>query len=1233
MHIKKLEICGFKSFVDRTVVHFDHDMIGVVGPNGCGKSNIIDSIRWVMGEQSAKALRGKGMGDVIFNGSETRPQGGFAEVTITFDNADPEGAQSLPLEYRDYAEISVTRRLFRGEGSNDYFINKVPVRLRDVTEAFLGTGVGRGAYSIVEQGKIGMIVSARSEDRRTLIEEAAGITKYKARRRQAENKMKLTRGNLLRVTDVVSEIERQLGSLKRQAAKAARYLRYKEEADDLVLWEASHRYLELTSIIRVADLAVTDLTERVAAERAAVDARDAEIEVMRLHAHEAERDAETAQQQAFMSDNEVRQHESAIERALDRYRHLCERLQQAFDEQQELEDKQQQLQYESDGLSEQLEVVERERDEEQALVQADAERLQQLHEQAQLAEQTLSVLRAEHSQATSEIARSEAALGGFQQRHDDMLQRDARLAEELARLNAEHARLNDERQALTEQVSNLSYRKQAMCDARDALQDELPEAKIALASGEERLEETRSALHRDESRLRALQELAERMEGVGAGVRNLLNTGDAALGGLIADRIDVPERYTTALAGLVGDRLQCVIVNDVGRALELLRGLASDRGGRASIIPRTPNNVERPVAAAHATLAGAEGVVGLMVDQLRFHPDDAAAVHALVGDAVLVEGAHHASQLHQRQLSCDIVTLDGTVFHADGRITGGAGDALASGMLEQKREIRELIERVDTLTADYQLVRAEQDRLSARLLHQQEALDQAKAEAHEAEIALVTGEQDLQRLEQQLALVAKRSEEVASEIAQLQTSIERARAEHEDTLAQLTSAQQLAEVVTERLALAEEETLAQRDELARQQAMHTERQVLLASVRERASACRNALQRVERERQDVAQRIASLTHERDNAAHEAGTSAATAVEARAGLMGSRLEARQARAAFESARVGLDDARHTLALQEAEMREMRAHLENTSKSLQDNEMTLQRRSLELEHLEEGVAERFQELEIRLVVGDYHARPLIEDEQRARIRELTQLISRMGSVNLDAMKEYEEQSSRYNYYTEQMSDLENALADLEAAIAQMNRESQRLFKHAFDGINRRFKEIFPKMFRGGKAELRLTNPEDMLDTGVEILAQPPGKRLGNLELMSGGEKAFTAVSLLLAIFRFKPSPFCILDEVDAPLDDANIDRYVEALRAMTDRSQFIVVTHSKRTMQAVDVLYGVTMQEPGVSKLVGVRVAGGETRSTLRRAQQQEKAAQAAKDAARAQKDQRRADEAAPQAAVA
>ena len=1208
MHIKKLEICGFKSFVDRTVIHFDHDVIGVVGPNGCGKSNVVDAIRWVLGEQSAKALRGKGMADVIFNGSESRPQAGFAEVTITFDNSDPAGAQQLPLEYRDYPELAVTRRIYKGDGANEYFINKTAVRLRDVSDVFLGTGVGRKAYSIVEQGKIGLIVSARPEDRRVLIEEAAGITKYKARKKQAETKMDLTRQNLTRVNDIVSEIERQIGTLRRQAAKAERYVKYRDELDDLALWDASHRLLEFVVRQDVSGRLHVAAHERAQRERTAADVRDAELEVLRQEALDTEAAAARAQTASHTSDSDAREWETTLDRATERYAQLDKRLASARLEQASLEERAVGMAVERDALASQLDTFALEKDREEAVVREQAEKLDTLRIGSERSARELLELRRRHGDAGTTIARAEASLAGFEQRTTEMQARKGRLSADADRLAAEEADLATKRESLAARATELAEHQRTLAAARDAAAGDLPTVQRSLAADEQALEQKNTELHRKKSRLHALEELARRLEGVGAGVRTLLATGDSALGGLIADRVEVPAALTQAFAALVGDRLECVIVDDAERAVGLLQGLASARKGRASLIPRTVRapSSERPALEGDAP-------VRFMLDAVRFAPEDEAVLRALIGNALVADTSEEARRLFALGVDSDVVTLDGTVFHADGRITGGAGDGLASGMLEQKREMRELVEVVAALTEDVSARRAALAAGREHIARLREGIDEAKSKAHQGELASVTATQDLRRLEQQLSVVTRRLGELGRELTELEAQMMRAEEQHVATLATLAEATSKREQIGSELevSLANDETA--RTELLRQQALVTERKVALASVRERAQSLRSSLERVAHQLTELRQRIGALESERSANAVEAGRVASEMMGARAELYEARNTQRQARAAAERARMGLDDVRHDLALREAELRQLRGSLDEATSELNTHELELHRLGLERTHLEEAIREKYRGLELARVVGDFHARPMLTNEQRGRIKELSTLIERMGPVNLDAMREFEESSKRFDYYTSQREDLLKALADLTLAIEQMNRESKRLFRHAFDGINRRFIELFPKMFRGGKAELRLTNPDDVLETGIDIVAQPPGKRLANIELMSGGEKAFTAVSLLFAIFRYKPSPFCILDEVDAPLDDANIDRYVEAIRAMTDRSQFILITHSKQSMQAVDVLYGVTMQEPGVSKLVGVRVNEATQRSEHRREQRESEALSAQHDA--------------------
>jgi chromosome segregation protein len=1183
MRIRKLEIGGFKSFVDRTVVHFDTDVVGIVGPNGCGKSNIVDAIRWCMGEQSAKHLRGRSMADVIFNGSEHRGPHGVAEVTLTFDNGDPEIAATLPIEYRDYADIAVTRRLFR-DGTSEYLINKTQVRLKDITDLFLGTGVGTKAYSIIEQGKIGLIVSARPEDRRMLIEEAAGITKYKARKKQAEQKMDQTRQNLLRIGDIVSEIQRSLASLKRQAAKAERYIAYRDELEDLILHEASHRLLEIIALTKVEEAARAVEAEREQASRAALGAREAELEVVRQAALASEDRAEKAQQAAFLADNEVRTHEAEIARARDRLRHLEERRAAATVEQADLERSIGDLVREKTELEEQLLAVEQEEASESERAIDEHERLEELRHGERTTEAEASDQRRRLAAAQAAVAGAEATLTGFERRLAEMSQRRVKLEDELGRLRFEAEDVLLRRDELVRHAAEVAEGKRISAEERTRLDAEMKELRERAVTNDRTVDHAKNELNLKRSRLRALEEVHARLEGVGAGVKALLKTKDPALLGLVADRLEAPAELTAAFAGLLGAELQSVVVSDVDRGAALLAELAQKKGGRASLVPARPPFV----AGSPALPVRGEGVVGPLADRLLFAPEDEPLARALVGHAVVVETPEAALRLSRAGAGVALVALDGTVVWPGGRLSGGSGDAVAAGMIEQKREMRELHEHVAKRGDEVTALLEAQQALRLRITEVGTALDRARTEAHQGELALVTAEKDLRRAEDQIAHHDKRREVVEGDLEELGEGIERARGEHEGARARLDAGREAREEAQTALDHVEVLAAEWRERVLGQQSVVTERKVRLARVRERASAMRGTVERLRRSVDELGARIAKLDDERTEAARGAGKAAAAIVVSREALVTAVTGAQAAHGELTLSRQKLDEARQAHAARENDLRSLRQGLADATERLGKHEMALQKLAIEHTHLVEGVRERFRGLELARVVGDYHKRPLVDATHKARIAELGELLDRMGPVNVDAVREHAEAEKRHAYYFEQKADLEKALDDLEKAIAQMNRESKRLFKVTFEAVNAKFKGLFPKMFRGGQAELRLTSPDDMLETGIEILAQPPGKKLGNIELMSGGEKALTAVSLIFAIFQFKPSPFCILDEVDAPLDEANVTRYNEAIRGMTDRSQFILITHIKRTMQSVDVLYGVTMQEPGVSKLVSVKV---------------------------------------------
>jgi len=1183
MHIKKLEISGFKSFVDRTVVHFDHDIIGIVGPNGCGKSNIVDAIRWSMGEQSAKHLRGRAMTDVIFAGSGSRGPHGMAEVTLTFDNTDKEAAQALPLEYRDWADIAITRRLYR-DGTSEYLINKTQVRLKDVTDLFLGTGVGTKAYSIIEQGKVGLIVSARAEDRRLIIEEAAGITKYKARRKQAEAKMEATRQNLLRVGDIVSEIERNLASLKRQAAKAERYIAYKGELEDLVLCEASHKLLEFIVCAQVEEAGRAISSEACDVFQTEVATREAELEVDRQRGLSAEDLAEAAQTDAYRKGNQVRTHEAEIGRAAERYRDLEQRSAVAKTELADLQVRLAELAEEREALADVLASAEEDEARGQAITQAEMETLEELRQNAQEADERLTEARALASELSSRVAAAEATLRGYEERRGDWMRRSENLEDEDGRLSGEHEDIAARHEGLVEHIIGLTEARAAALTSREERTAELKTLREQAVELDREVESEKSELGQRRSRLRALEELHARHEGVGQGPRALMSTNDPTIVGLVADRLEAPAELTHALAAALGDKIEFVVVDDLQRGKALLRELGLAGKGRAGIVPRFP----RHVAGSHPVAPRGEGVSGLLVDAILFAPEDEVLARSLIGDVALVDSDETAEAVLSAGHLGRVVTLAGTLHSSDGSVIGGAGNRVAEGLVEHKREMRELHEACSTRGDRVTELLAKQAESRAQMTEIGGLLDQARSEAHASEIAFMAAEKDQKRGDEQLAQLSKRLLTVRTERAEIAERIATATVAHDEASRGLDSSR-----LQKGEAIAEVETTQAHSESWRakvtvQQAVVTERKVLLAQIKERTSGVRHTVERLSKSCEEMSQRIERLDRERFECATGAGTSAARIMIERELLVVALEEARAAEELLSTAKTAVDEIRHLLSFAEVDLKKARQAASEATEELRTRETNLAKLLIERRHLTDGVRDRFRGLELHTVIGDYHKRAPLQAQQRSRITELGELLDRMGPVNVDAVREHAEAEERFTYYTTQKADLDKAIADLEEAILQMNRESKRLFREAFEGINAKFKVLFPRMFRGGQGELRLTNPDDLLETGIEILAQPPGKKLSSIDLMSGGEKALTAVSLIFAIFQFKPSPFCVLDEVDAPLDEANVTRYNEAIRTMTGRSQFILITHIKRTMQSVDVLYGVTMQEPGVSKLVGVKV---------------------------------------------
>lgn len=1186
MKIKKLEIAGFKSFVDQTVVHFDHDITCVVGPNGCGKSNIVDAIKWAMGEQSPSRLRGKHMEDVIFSGAEGRGPHGFAEVTLTFDNSDG----LAPPDYRDYAEIQVTRRLDR-QGRSDYLINKTPVRLLDITNLFLGTGVGKRAYSIIEQGRIGFIVTSKPEDRRGMIEEAAGISKFKLSKRAAERKMDQTRQNLLRVTDIIGELERSLASLKRQAQKAERYKRYKKEMRDLDLWVASHRFLELRGQIASVAQSLSKATEDVQASRRALVAQEATVEAERVALQQLSSEVERGQGHAYELDNSVRQLEGLIRQQRDRQSALAEREELAVRELHQLEERRESLRQESGtvriALGE-LETLEREA--EQLLAEVEAE-LAQRKGTADDAERAVSSVRERVAEAQARAARAEALLGGFDARRAEIRSRIDQLQDESEALSAREVECGQQRGELGARMSVLRSGKVETAERQKEIEGSLGADREALQRADAEVERCREGLAVTRSRLRSLNEIHARFEGVGAGAQAVMTRyassepSRAGLVGLVADRFECAPEHTRALGAALGSSLESLLVRDTDAALDAASYLAREGKGRATFLPRQPSGRPRVVP----VFPTGAGVVGPLTTLVRFAREDEPWVRTLLYDVLAVDSLETASRLHREGFEGKLVTLDGQAIHADGTVAGGAKDESASHLLRMKREIRELEESVARGQSELERATTQQGGIRAAIAERQAAIDAARVEAHDAELEILGAERDLRAIDLELQRVTERRQSIAAAQQEARAALNQADRDEEDTKAALADAQRSVSQGDEAVAVAESVLSERRRYVEEQATRATEVKVRATQSHERADRERSILSQLESSIAELDAREARLRQDVDAAHRDRGQASGRILLHQGRLAEAAHDASAARDDLAAQRARFDEAQIQLGSSEASLKELRGTIDEQSSEL--NALTLRDRELALgmEHLEEQVQEKHR-VELSFVIGDYHARPVPSVEITSRAEELQRLIDRMGEINLTAIEEYEENAGRYEHLTSQRADLEEALTKLDRAIKQMNKESRALFREAFAAINERFKRIFPLLFRGGKAELKLTDPRELLETGVEIIAQPPGKRLGSLELMSGGEKALTAVALIFAIFQYKPSPFCLLDEVDAPLDEANIGRFAESIQQMTDRSQFIIITHSKRTMEYADVLYGVTMEQPGISKLVSVELRG-------------------------------------------
>jgi chromosome segregation protein len=1190
MHLKGLNLVGFKTFADRTQLQFGQGITAIVGPNGSGKSNIVDSILWALGERSLKSLRSSAPTDVIFAGNGGRRPTGLAEVTLTLDNADGK----LPVQF---SEVSVTRRVFR-DGETEYLINKTPCRLRDIHELFLDTGIGADTYAIVTQSEIDAILSAKPEDRRQLFEQVAGVQKYRFKRADTKRKLERTEQNLTRVRDIMFELENQLEPLRVQAQYAREYQSYLDRLRQLQLALLAHDY----------------------------DVRLRRLETLT----EQRRQVKTGLEQIAALVAELEN----TERALDsRLRGMEETVAV--------------LQRETTTVITNVKATE-------GKIAVARERLRATAEQREFQQQEIGILAGRAESAREQIAAHERELDALQQtleglnvetleRSNVFSQANARLADIATALEEKRnqsfaltRQISDKRNSLTAAHTNQHHFQEGIAALQNLLttmeaergqverslalavqtsaelKQELDARENALRNCRERLErwnvETlersaernalREAMSAAQSRLHTLQEMEASFEGLFAGVRAVMQAHkDGRLQGrfaLVADVLRVPPPFETAMEVALGNALQNVIAHDEPSVKDAMQFLKATQSGRATFLPLP---LLRPSSLLPQTrqIAQRPGVCGVAVDLVQCDEVYRPAVGYLLNRVVVVQNLDVAMTLaRQVETGCRIVTLEGELVLPAGAMTGGAGKPHSNGgLLQRKREIEELSRQSAESSRQEESLRQQlialQDEIAAAQVQLRER-EQSRVE-HLATCA--RHERETEHLEREQRRLQRASEQTQGDIVRLSEQSAVSSQQEEELRRELSVLEQTADAVEVETATLRAQWSAQqtqREELGRQVA---EMRAHHAAVQERSAAVQQNIERLNLE-----------TLERSNAAESHRVSITRAQEEEARLVQqiasdehALTQLTQAQSekeqAFESWRRERQDALRQLQETTQNLRQQRQMLHQIEEELHRIELRETQTHTEMEDMQRRFRDEFSTTPEDALPrkDDIESKQLALDE----ISVIKENMSAMGNVNLGAISQQQQLAERLDFLRKQREDLERAQADLESIIADIDQRTRDQFMQTFNAVAREFDVLFQRVFDGGTTRLSLTNPDNLLETGIDVRVRPPGKAEQDLLLLSGGERALTALALMLSLLRVKPSPFVVLDEVDAPLDETNVGRFTELLREFSDTSQFIIITHNKGSMEAADALYGVTMEEHGVSKLVSVRLTDGWARN--------------------------------------
>ena len=1181
MKLKRLEISGFKSFRDKVVLDFSEGITAIVGPNGCGKSNVVDAIRWVMGEQRVKALRGKKMDDVVFNGSQDAAAVSMADVTMTLEGND----KSFPGNYAELTEVSVSRKVIR-DGDSEYYINRVPCRLLDVKEFFMGTGVGARTYSLVEQGSVANLVEAKPEDRRLFIEDAAGVSKYRSRKDAAVRKMEATKQNILRINDINKEVKSQLNAISRQAKRAEQYKEIKQRMRETELTLALQGYNELTEKGTFLQSSRSQMQERDNGVRANLEAKESALEEMKAKQMENDELITKSHQELYEVKNSITIKEKNIEFSRRQMTDSSERKQKNLAEIDLIQAKKSDLIVEVENLQKnaaeaysKTSALKEELDEGQKKVQAllnDDKEINGQLEEKKIHYMDVMTEKAKLNNMISSLNKSIEDLKKREEREDREIEEDKK---RLLELTYKLQTLNEGLVADEEELGQLIEKK-------EAISAEFERAKTDLQLSEERIAQIKEESGSKSSRLQSLAEFQEAYKWSNEGVKKVIETQKSSdkFYGVVADHINVPREYEAAVEAVLGDKLQYVVVRNQEDGVRAIDYLKNYQLGRGSFMPvELRGNYDVTYSAEY--LQDAEP----LLQKVKFKEEFKQIADCLLGDVLLTPTIETGISLWKKNgFRGTFVTREGDIISPHGVLTGGSGSVVEKSLLATKREIVELEAEVSALAEELDDQINQKKKLVLAIFSWDEELSQIKNRSHKLEIDINGREKDLERFEDEAGRLKQRI--TVLEFNRQSIKTEEAEAE-----------ERLSKIRTEVLQKDEDEKAlngvisvfnAQRDQsrksIDEQERQLTGKKVLLASLEEKKEADLRTISRLQNDISLIENEVQVKREEIASCEKQLADFAQTIETEQTALQQLYQNYATCETALTQIKAKQSQEDGQLKVQENEIRDIKKKLDELRHKINELEIQCRESALNSDNLKRAVAEKHN-VDLDSLVPGFSK---IDDEKLEELSALQakdkQTIDNFGEVNLLALNEYKELEKRYQFLTEQLIDLNASLASLQRTITRINKISRTRFAETFAAVNTCFKEVFTHVFPGGRGELQLTDENDLLETGVDIDIQIPGKRAQSISLLSGGEKSLAAIALIFAILMYRPSPFLILDEVDAALDDANTNLFNRLIKDVAGKSQVVMITHNKSTMEVADTLFGVTMQKQGISSLVSVNL---------------------------------------------